>query len=294
MRCCKCGLVWSINFALHAEPVKLWHDNDLIDVRQYLRQPRIFFPSDHCPETATNTHVSTYFRWSLGASVISTYIRTEGFYVKTAIIHQLTGLCVPDCAYTESMFIYFIHISLYDISLMQNILYQIKRDMAVWKRLGCPQRKQRTWWQIVATPYTGSACVTNFPLFQARHRKGHWQPRSSAHTCTNHKLIMTMSTAACCQGIIVSDRAFLCQTRHLCVEPGILLWNFFFLSNKCYNVQPLVVMCCFAFRVKSGYVGKHVKHVLLLWYIIRLNCTGKFEQALQHECNFFSITMRAN
>ena len=27
-----------------------------------LRQPRIFFPSGHCPETATNTHVSTYFR----------------------------------------------------------------------------------------------------------------------------------------------------------------------------------------------------------------------------------------
>ena len=29
--------------------------------------------------------------------------------------------------------------------------------MAVWKRLGCHQRKQRTWWQIVATPYTGLA-----------------------------------------------------------------------------------------------------------------------------------------
>ena len=27
-----------------------------------LRQPRIFFPSGHCPETATNTHVSTYLR----------------------------------------------------------------------------------------------------------------------------------------------------------------------------------------------------------------------------------------
>ena len=27
-----------------------------------LRQPRIFFPSGHCPESATNTHVSTYFR----------------------------------------------------------------------------------------------------------------------------------------------------------------------------------------------------------------------------------------
>ena len=93
-------------------------------------------------------------RWS---HTVITHIRTEGFYVKTAIIHQLKRLCVEDCAYTESMFINFIHISLYDISLMRNILYQIKRDAAVWKRLGCPQRKQRTWWQIVATPYTGLA-----------------------------------------------------------------------------------------------------------------------------------------
>ena len=85
--------------------------------------------------------------------MISTHIRIEGFCVKTAIIHQLKRLCVPDCAYTESMYINFIHISLYDISLVQNILYQIKRDVAVWKRLRCPQRKQRTWWKIVATPY---------------------------------------------------------------------------------------------------------------------------------------------
>ena len=127
------------------------HDNSQYD------EPRIFFSSGHCPETTTNTHVFTYFRQSLGALVISTHIRTEGFYVKTAIIQQLKRLCVPDCTYTESMFINVIHISLYDISLMQNIVYQIKRDVAVWKGLGCPQRKQRTWWQIVATPYTGLA-----------------------------------------------------------------------------------------------------------------------------------------
>ena len=120
-------------------------------------EPRIFSPSSHCPEIAINTHVSTYFCWSLGASVSSTHIRTEGFYVKTAIIHQLKCLCVPDCAYMESMFINFICMSLYDISLMWNILYQIKRDVAVWKRLGCPQRKRLTWWQIVETPYTGLA-----------------------------------------------------------------------------------------------------------------------------------------
>ena len=42
-------------------------------------------------------------------------------------------------------------------ALLQNIVYQIKRDVAVWKRLGCPQRKQQTWWQIVAAPYTGLA-----------------------------------------------------------------------------------------------------------------------------------------
>ena len=47
------------------------------------------------------------------------------------------------------MFMNFIHISLHDISLMHNILYRIKRDVAVWKKLGCPQHKQRTWWQMV-------------------------------------------------------------------------------------------------------------------------------------------------
>ena len=69
----------------------------------------------------TNAHVSAHFRLSLGASVISTHIRTEGLYVKTTIIYQLKRLCVPDCAYTENMFINSIHISLYDISLTQNI-----------------------------------------------------------------------------------------------------------------------------------------------------------------------------
>ena len=93
----------------------------------------------------------------MGASVISTHIRTVGLHVKTTIIFQLKRLCVPDCACTENMFINSVHISLYDISLTQNTLYQIKKDVAVWKRLGCPQRNQRTWWQIVATPYTGLA-----------------------------------------------------------------------------------------------------------------------------------------
>ena len=125
-----------------------------------LHEPRIFYPSGHWPETVTNAHGSdrsAHFCQSLGASVISTHMRTEWLYVETTIIHQLKRLCVPDCVYTENMFINSIHISLYDISITQNISYQIKRDVAVWKRLGCPQRTQRTWWQIVATPYTGLA-----------------------------------------------------------------------------------------------------------------------------------------
>ena len=32
--------------------------------------------------------------------------------------------------------------------------------MVVWKRLGYPQRNQRTWWQIVATPYAELAQLT--------------------------------------------------------------------------------------------------------------------------------------
>ena len=71
--------------------------------------------------------------------------------------YQLKRLCIPDCAYTENMLINSIRISLYDIGLKQNILYQIKRDVAVWMILWCPQRNQRIWWQIVATPYTGLA-----------------------------------------------------------------------------------------------------------------------------------------
>ena len=59
--------------------------------------------------------------------MISTHIRTEGLYVKTTIIYQLKRPCVPDCAYTENMFINSIHISLYDIPLTQNILYQKRR-----------------------------------------------------------------------------------------------------------------------------------------------------------------------
>ena len=85
------------------------------------------------------------------------HIRKEGLYNKTTIVYQLKRLCVPDCAHTENIFINSIHISLHDISLTLCILYQIKRDVAVWKILGCPQRNQRTWWQILATPHTGLA-----------------------------------------------------------------------------------------------------------------------------------------
>ena len=111
---------------------------DLYSHQILLHEPRIFYPSGHWPETVTNAHVSTHFRQSLGASVISTHIRTEGLYVKTTLIYQLKRMCVPDCAYTENMFINSIHINLFDISLTQNILYQIKRDVVIWKRLGCP------------------------------------------------------------------------------------------------------------------------------------------------------------
>ena len=53
------------------------------------------------------------------------------------------------------MLIKFTQMNLCNIFTMQAILYQFKKDMAAWKRLGCSQRMQRTWWQIVAPPYTG-------------------------------------------------------------------------------------------------------------------------------------------
>ena len=91
--------------------------------------------------------MSYLFPLNLAASKVCTHIRIVGFYVKTAIIHQSKRLCVPDCTYMESMFINFIYTSLYNISVMQIILYSLKRDAAVWKRLECPQRTQRTWWK---------------------------------------------------------------------------------------------------------------------------------------------------
>ena len=92
--------------------------------------PRIFSPNGHCSETATNTHVSTYFCKNLGASVIFTNMRTVGFCVKTAIILQWKYTYVPNCTYIESMLINFIQISLCNISPMQAIVYLFKRDVA--------------------------------------------------------------------------------------------------------------------------------------------------------------------
>ena len=117
----------------------------------------IYIYISHVNVTQTVPYISPLMPMHQDPLLASTHIRTEGLYVKTTIIYQLKRLCVPDCAYTKNIFINSIHVSLYDISPTQNILYQIKRDMAVWKRLGCPQRNQRTWWQTVATPYTGLA-----------------------------------------------------------------------------------------------------------------------------------------
>ena len=104
------------------------------------------FPSGHCSEIRTNTHGSTYFRWILGTSVISisTNTRTVGFYAESAI--QWKCLCTPNCTYIENMLMNFIKINLFNISPMQTILYQFKSDMIAWKRPGCPQCMQRTWW----------------------------------------------------------------------------------------------------------------------------------------------------
>ena len=112
----------------------------------------------------------------LGTPVISTNIRTVFFFVKTAIFLQRKCLCVPDCAYKESMLINFTQMSLCKIFVIQAILYQIKRDVAVWKRLGCPQCMQRTLWQKVAMPYTG------FRLFNTV-----WNSRYILNHDYNHK-----------------------------------------------------------------------------------------------------------
>ena len=67
-----------------------------------------------------------------------THIKIVGFYVKTAITHQIKRLCVPDCTYMESTLINYIHIRLCSISPMQTILYKLKWVAAVEKRLMHP------------------------------------------------------------------------------------------------------------------------------------------------------------
>ena len=99
-----------------------------------LHQPQIFYPSGHWCETVTNVHVSVHYRQSLGASVISTNIRTEGLYDKTTIIYQLKRLCVPDCAYTENMFINSIHISPCMIYLSRRIFYIKLKETWLYER----------------------------------------------------------------------------------------------------------------------------------------------------------------
>ena len=67
---------------------------------------------------------------------------------------------------------------------MQAILYQSKRDVGAWKRLGCPQRMQRTWWQIVATPYTGFRLlkvqpnIMNISCSYTKHSALQWQQQN--------------------------------------------------------------------------------------------------------------------
>ena len=61
------------------------------------------------------------------------------------------GVC-PRLHIHKSMLMNLTQIRLCNIFATQAILYQFKRDVAAWKRLGCPQR---TWWQIVAMTYTG-------------------------------------------------------------------------------------------------------------------------------------------
>ena len=95
-------------------------------------EPWIFPRSGHCSETATNTHVSTYFHYSLGAPVNSTNIRS-GILCQN---HDNSSLKMPVCPrlpYTESMLINFIQMSLYNIFAMQAISYQFISDVAACK-----------------------------------------------------------------------------------------------------------------------------------------------------------------
>ena len=49
------------------------------------------------------------------------------------------------------------------------------KNAAVWKRLGCSQHMQRTWWQMLATPYTGFRVLLHFVYRQPTLLQNLWQ-----------------------------------------------------------------------------------------------------------------------
>ena len=152
-----------------------------------------------------------------------------------------------------------IQISLYDISLTQNILYQIKRDVAVLKRLGCPQRNQRTWWQIVATPYTGLlVCDLNrTPIVMAEHGVScvHFSGisicgRISRQTVSHPQRppLLTLCKISLPVYVIVTNE----RLQPLTTKPGIIHWCYLFRCWKFNDVELNTGVFCAPCIVESG------------------------------------------
>ena len=109
----------------------------------------MIFPSGHGPETTTNNHVSIYFCWVLGASLIYTNTKIVGFCVKTAITLQWTYIPVWPRLHLRRK-----HVGKFCPN--EFVIYPMQtRELAAWKGLCCPQRMQRPWWQTMATLCTG-------------------------------------------------------------------------------------------------------------------------------------------
>ena len=83
------------------------------------------FPSGYSPETATNTHVFTYFCWSLGTSVIYTHITIVGFFNNDSSIK--TPMCPRLHLHGKHVYKFHPFMSLYYFSDAVNFILTQKR-----------------------------------------------------------------------------------------------------------------------------------------------------------------------
>ena len=228
MSCCKCRLVWGVNFAVHAKLAKLWSHTDLIYTHHL-----------------TITHVSTTFYCSKrdvtmvsGIQVtlhtpvrITTTTKCDDSFWKTFgkmiwLSFYWKGIWVPPPPppppHTHTM-----HLENGDLRIWY-VLFQTKMKFLL-RALWNPDRQDLLLQSFDRGNFVFKSCVS----FKA--------------TCLNEiektipirvGLVKAMSTDACWgrhfrveAGIFVLNRAFFYLIMHFAVEAG------FFVSNECFDIE---------------------------------------------------------